>query len=161
MSLSLIVAMTPDRLIGRDNSLPWRLSEDLKRFKQITMGHPIIMGRKTYDSIGKPLPGRRNIVLSRQADFDVEGVELANSWDEAVAAVGHMDAFVIGGRALFEMAMPVVDKVFLTLVNEKIEGDAYFPEVDWEASFEVAERSGEQKSEKGLKYEFIDYVRKA
>src|SRR5438093_773206 len=115
MTVSIIVAMTEDRVIGKDNKLPWHLSEDLKRFKRLTMGHAVIMGRKTFDSIGKPLPGRRNIVLSRDANFRPADVVVAANLKEALAACapGESEAFVIGGAALFQEALPLADRIYL------------------------------------------------
>lgn len=142
MILSSIVAMSENRVIGVDNQLPWHLPEDLKYFKRITMGHPIIMGRKTYESIGRPLPGRTNIVVTRQAEWDAEGVVATHSVDEAlqvaarqVASDGVEEAFMIGGEELFRQSLHKMDRIYLTQVHAHIDGDAYFPEFDrsqWE-----------------------------
>src|SRR5882724_4997529 len=116
--------MTDDRVIGMNNRLPWHLSEDLKRFKRLTMGHPIIMGRKTFESIGKPLPGRANIVVTRDPSLVLNGVVLAGSLQEALekgrASEGGKEIFVIGGAAMFEQAHPLVDKLYLTRIHHKI-----------------------------------------
>jgi dihydrofolate reductase len=142
MILSSIVAMSENRVIGANNQLPWHLPEDLKYFKRITMGHPIIMGRKTYESIGRPLPGRVNIVVTRQANWCAEGVVVTHSVDEAlqvaarqVASEGVDEVFMIGGEELFRQSLHKMDRIYLTQVHAHIEGDAYFPEFDrsqWE-----------------------------
>ena len=158
MSLSIIVAMTDDRVIGRDNKLPWHISEDLKRFKALTMGHPIIMGRKTYESIGKPLPGRHNIVISREPKRSYAGVTVVQSLDAALDAFAAVDTelFVIGGAKIYELALPIADRLYLTLIHSKFEGDTFFPEIDLKKDFHVLERTEhESKNEPKIKYSFI------
>ena len=133
VSLELIVAMAANRVIGRGGQLPWHLPDDLKHFKQLTMGHPIIMGRRTYESIGRPLPGRRNIVVSSQLPAPPhDGVELARSLDAAVALAGASDnrAFIIGGAVLYAAALPRVDVMHLTELDDPVAGDAFFPPFD-------------------------------
>jgi dihydrofolate reductase len=151
----LIVAMARNRVIGKDGELPWRLSADLKRFRALTMGHPIIMGRKTYDSIGRALPGRRNIVISRNAQLVIEGVETATSLQTALEQVADADqAFVIGGEQIYRMALPLADRIELTLIYQDFEGDALFPQIDmgqWTESFTEAH----EDAEAGLRYRFI------
>lgn len=124
--LSIIVAMTDDRVIGKDNTLPWHIPEDLHRFKALTMGHPIIMGRRTFESIGKALPGRTNIVVTSQP-LTVPGVLTARSLDEALALSSSDETFIIGGSRLFAEALPKADRLYITLIHDKIEGDTYFP----------------------------------
>jgi dihydrofolate reductase len=127
--LSLIVAVARNGVIGRQGGLPWRLSADLRRFKELTMGHAIIMGRKTYESIGRPLPGRRMIVITRQADYRTEGAEVVGALDEALrraADRGDGECFVIGGAEIYEQAKPQADRVYLTRVRAAVEGDTYF-----------------------------------
>lgn len=137
MKISLVVAMSENRVIGRDSDMPWRLSSDLKRFKQLTMGHAIVMGRKTYESIGRLLPGRTTIILSRQADYQVEGAVVAADLEQAIvaASAAHPETaelFVIGGGQIYEMALPVATTIYLTRVLTQIsDGDTWFPEVDW------------------------------
>jgi dihydrofolate reductase len=129
MIVSVIVAAAENGVIGKDNQLPWRLPADLKRFKEITIGHPVIMGRKTFESIGKVLPGRKNIIISRNADFKVEGAEVVTSLGDALKlCAGEAEAFIIGGGMIFQKAfdLRVVDKIYFTLVHGNIEGDAYF-----------------------------------
>ncbi len=131
MTLSCIVAVSENGVIGRDNGLPWKLSADLRRFKQLTTGHAIIMGRKTFDSIGRPLPNRTSIVLTRDLDYAPPGVMVVHSLDEAVAACKDQEeAFVIGGEAVFREALPRTERLYLTRVHASVEGDAYFPEPD-------------------------------
>jgi dihydrofolate reductase len=131
----LIAAMSENRVIGRDNQLPWRLPADLKRFKAATMGHVLVMGRKTYESIGRPLPGRRTIVLSRDAGYRPEGVEVASSLSEALELAGDEEVFIAGGGEVYRRALEVADDILLTLVHGHIEGDAFFPSLNpgiWE-----------------------------
>ncbi len=139
--LSAVVAVAKNGTIGRGNTLPWRLRSDLQRFKRLTMGHSIIMGRKTFESIGKPLPGRQTIVLTRQNDTTIEGVEIANSIADAVALVPNDSTpFVVGGADIYRVAMPMVTNLYLTRVLADIDGDSYFGPWD-ESDFECLERS--------------------
>jgi dihydrofolate reductase len=131
MKISLILAMGRNRVIGRDNQLPWHLPADLAHFKATTMGKPILMGRKTWESIGKALPGRLNIVLTGQAGYTAEGATVVNSIDNAIAACESADELmVIGGAAVYEALLPVAQKIYLTLVDEEFEGDTFFPQID-------------------------------
>jgi dihydrofolate reductase len=128
---SLVVAMARNRVIGRDNQLPWRLPADLAYFKQVTMGHPIVMGRRTHDSIGKPLPGRLNIVVSRNALLRAPGCTVVGSLEEAWKAAGAAsEVSVIGGTSLFAESLPIADRIHLTEVDAAVPGDTYFPEFD-------------------------------
>jgi dihydrofolate reductase len=130
--LSLIVAMTENRVIGRDGGMPWRLSNDLRRFKQITMGHHIIMGRRTFDSIGRALPGRTSVVLSRSAVYDDRAVVVVRNFEEALTvSAGDEEPFITGGSEVFERAMPLVRRIYLTRIHAEIHGDTFFPEIDW------------------------------
>lgn len=129
--VSLIVAMTPEGVIGRDNDLPWRLPDDLKRFKALTMGRPVIMGRRTWDSIGRPLPGRTSIVLSRRPTFAPQGAIVVPDLERALDAAGAVDeAFVIGGAQVYALALPIAQRLYLTLVHGDVAGDARFPAID-------------------------------
>jgi dihydrofolate reductase len=133
MMRSIIVAAAENGVIGRDGQLPWRLSADLQRFKQLTMNHAVLMGRKTYESIGRPLPGRRMIVITRQNDYKADGVEVAHSLDEAyrrAAEPSETEAFIIGGAEVFREALPHADRIYFTQVGATIEGDVYFPQFD-------------------------------
>lgn len=126
--LSLIAAVARNGAIGKDNTLLWHLPEDLKFFKRTTLGCPVIMGRKTYDSIGRPLPGRRNVVVTRNADWSASGIEVAHSLDEALARVaGEAKVFVIGGAQLYEQALGLADELVLTEVDADYEADTFFP----------------------------------
>ncbi|WP_286240399.1 type 3 dihydrofolate reductase [Neptuniibacter halophilus] len=135
MKLAMIVAQAKNRVIGVNNKLPWHLPEDLRYFKQVTMGKPIIMGRNTYDSIGRPLPGRTNIVITRQDDYAPQGVKVVKSLEaalelaESVALIdGADEAMVIGGAQIYAQALEKADRLYLTEVDAEIEGDAWFPE---------------------------------
>lgn len=138
--LCLIVAMTPERVIGINNTLPWHLPRDLQHFKSTTMGSPVIMGRKTWESIGRPLPGRQNIVVSRQAGYQAEGAEVVTDLPAAhAAAVGADKVFVIGGANIYEQAIAMADRLYLTEVEATVDGDAWFPQTDpndWEVETE-------------------------
>jgi dihydrofolate reductase len=131
MIRSLVVAMARNRVIGRDNRLPWRLPADLAYFKEVTMGHPVIMGRRTFESIGKALPGRLNIVVSRNPAFRAPGCTVVASLGDAWrAAAGAPEVAVIGGTSLFAEALPIADRIHLTEVQADVPGDTYFPDFD-------------------------------
>ncbi len=157
--LTLVAAMAANRTIGINNTLPWHLPEDLKHFKASTLGKPVLMGRKTFDSIGRPLPGRRNIVITRQLDWRADGVEVAHSLEEALQlAEGVEEVCLIGGADLYRQAISFADRLKLTEIADAYEGDAHFPEV---ASALWREQARENHvSEKGLAYAFVDYVRR-
>lgn len=154
--LALIVAMSQNRTIGNDNHLPWRLSEDLKYFKSVTMGKPIVMGRKTFDSIGRPLPGRLNIVVTRNPQWESAGVETATSLTQAMAiAAQHLasvdgsersdesEIMVIGGEQIYRAAIDLADKLYITRVQAEVEGDAFFPDYDESQWREVSRQASE------------------
>jgi len=131
MIISLISAMDRNRLIGNNNQLPWHLPADFAHFKSVTMGKPVIMGRKTYESIGKPLPGRTNIVLTREPGMRFEGVSCASSIEQAIALVADAEEImIIGGSTIYEMLLPQANRLYLTYVDAEFEGDAWFPEFD-------------------------------
>ena len=126
--ISIIVAASENNVIGREGELPWRLSDDLKHFKAITMGKPIVMGRKTWESIGRPLPGRQNIVITRQAGFVAAGCDVVSSTAEAVTTAGDVaEIMVIGGSDIYALFLPQAQRVYLTRVHAEVEGDAFFP----------------------------------
>ncbi len=128
--ISLIVAASANNVIGAQGELPWRLSDDLRRFKEVTMGKPIVMGRKTWDSIGRPLPGRQNIVITRQDDFAAEGCDVVGSVDEALSATGDAaEVMIIGGSQVYALFLPRADRLYLTRVHAQIDGDAFFPAI--------------------------------
>ena len=129
--ISLIVAASENGVIGRDGDLPWRLSDDLRRFKAVTMGKPIVMGRKTWESLGRPLPGRQNIVVSRRPGLQYEGAEVVTSSEAAVAAAaGAAEIMIIGGSEIYALFLPLADRIYLTRVHAEVEGDAVFPALD-------------------------------
>ncbi|MDQ8022434.1 MAG: dihydrofolate reductase [Moraxellaceae bacterium] len=158
--IALIAAVAKNGVIGRDNTLPWRLPEDLKRFKALTLGHPIIMGRKTWDSLGRPLPGRENIVITRQAGFAAEGARVVHGLQEAIEACADKDtAFIIGGAQLYTQALPQADLLFLTEVDAEVEGDALFPPFDRLAFSETARAFHAADERHDHAYSFVDYAR--
>jgi dihydrofolate reductase len=129
--VSLIVAMAQNGVIGRDNSLPWRLPEDLRRFKAFTLGKTVLMGRKTFESIGRPLPGRANLVLTRDEDWEAQGVTVVHSVEEALAQTPRSSELVaIGGAEIYRLIMPFARRIYLTHVHADVPGDTYFPEFD-------------------------------
>ena len=150
MIKSLVVAKARNGVIGRDNHLPWRLPADLAYFKRVTMGHPVIMGRRTWESIGKPLPGRLNIVVSRNRAYSAVGATVVGSLDEAWQAAGQaQEACVIGGTSLFAEALPQADRIHLTEVEAEVPGDTWFPEFDrsqW-TEREVARQARDERHE--------------
>lgn len=144
MKLSAIVAMTAERVIGKDGDIPWHLPDDLRFFKKHTSGHPIVMGRKTFDSIGRPLPGRQNIVISRDPEWQHEGVETINTPAELdELALIDPKVFIIGGEQIYRIFLPMLDEIVVTHVQESCQGDTYFPE--FEHLFPRSEIIREQK----------------
>jgi dihydrofolate reductase len=160
--ISLIAALAKNRCIGRDNVLPWDLPREVKYFRDQTRGKPVIMGRKTFDSLGKALPQRRNIVVTRQADWSFLGVEVSSSLPGALALLKQQSApdqeiMVIGGAEIYRLALPVADRLYLTLIDQEFEGDAYFPEWDLSQWKKTASRWDE---ESGTRYEITIWDRK-
>lgn len=161
----LIAAMAENNVIGRDNTLPWHLPADLKHFKQRTTGHAIIMGRKTFDSIKKPLPNRTNIVITRQSDWSFPGVITAHSIEEAIAAAGdETEVYIVGGSEIYKQALTLADQLSLTFIHESYEGDAYFPEIDFSQWEEVTREEHPAQSASADKpatpaFAFVDYQR--
>ncbi len=147
--LSFIVAMDRNRLIGNNNQLPWHLPADLSHFKQTTMGKPILMGRKTWESIGRPLPGRLNIVLTRTPGLEIDGVEVVHSLPQALALLEPAaELMVIGGSGIYQMLLDKVERIYLTQVDAEFEGDCWFPEIDmgqWQES-EVVVHPADEKN---------------
>ena len=163
MRLAIIVAMARNRVIGRGGQLPWRLSADLKRFKSLTMGHHLIMGRKTFESIGRPLPGRTSIVLTRQTRTQphVPAVRTASSLDEAFElARGDEELFVVGGAEIYALAVPLAGRLYVTWVDADIEGDTFFPEFDWQRWQLVSEEShpADAKNEHPFRFAIYDRI---
>lgn len=157
--LALIAAVAANGVIGSSNALPWRLPEDLKRFRALTLGHPVIMGRKTFESIGRPLPGRRNIVVTRNADFAAAGCETAASLEAALAACADAEGevFVIGGAQIYAAALPLAQRLYLTEIRRPFAGDARLPDIDW-ADWQESVRE-RQRTAEGLEYDFAVYDR--
>jgi dihydrofolate reductase len=156
MHLSAICAMSENRVIGRQNQLPWRLPADLKHFKKITTGHPIILGRKTYESIGRALPDRCNVVITRDADFQAPGCVVVNSIETALLAVDYSEqAFVIGGALLYQQLLPKVQRLYLTEIHHFFDGDAYFPELDMSEWREIERESHTADAKNAYAYSFV------
>lgn len=130
--IALIVAIDQNNAIGKDNQLLWHLPKDLQFFKNVTAGNAIIMGRKTFDSIGKALPNRRNIVISTQADLQYFGAEIARSLDAAIELVGGADSYIIGGGSIYQQALTIADKLYITKVAANLEADTFFPTINWD-----------------------------
>lgn len=160
MIISLIAAMDRNRLIGRDNGLPWHLPDDFKHFKTVTMGKPVIMGRKTFESIGKPLPGRRNIVVSRSG-FQANGVESVVSIEQALVAAGAADeVMIIGGANLYQQMIDCAERMYLTHVDGEFDGDAWFPEFnqnDWQV---ISSKKYQADEKNNFSFTITEYVRK-
>jgi dihydrofolate reductase len=154
--ITLVVAMDAQRGIGVDNTLPWRLPEDLAHFKRVTMGQPIIMGRKTFESIGRPLPGRRNIVVTRNPDWRHDGVEVALSLDAAVAIVGEAPASIIGGARIFEQSLDIAGRMIVTHIERAYHCDTFFPEID-PAKWAATAREPQHSAEQDLDFSFVTY----
>ncbi len=160
MKISLIVAMASNRAIGFNNQLPWHLSADLKRFKQLTLGHPILMGRKTHESISRALPGRQNLIITRNADYQATGCLVFN---ELSAALAHCkddaELFVIGGGSLYVDMLPVTDTIYLTQIDEAFAGDAFFPEIPHKQWREIERIDITDDAAVSFNYSFIKLVR--
>lgn len=170
MKISLIVAMSPQGVIGRNGDLPWRLSADLQRFKKITFGHHIIMGRRTFESIGRCLPGRTTVIVTRNPEYCQPEAQVVTSLDQALLVCSTDDeVFIIGGAQIYQLALPRVDRLYRTLVHVEVPGDTYFSSIDWsqwekiedqrhtadqkneyDYSFQVFERAGQNKSQTEL-----------
>ena len=155
--IKIIVAMSENRVIGNNNELIWKLSSDLKRFKELTTNNPVVMGRKTYESIGRPLPNRRNIIISRQPDYLVDDCEIVSSLEEALLLTNN-DCFIIGGGEIYNQSIELADKIYLTLVHKNFEGDTQFPELgkEW-AKMSRKDFEADEKNE--YNYSFIEYDR--
>lgn len=156
MIISLIAAMAENRVIGRDNAIPWHLPDDLKRFREITMGHTVIMGRKTFESIGKPLAGRKNLIITTNPDYRAEGCIVAHSLRDAlVKCADSGEAFICGGGEIFREALPLASRIYLTVVHDEFDGDTYFPDIP-EDFCEV----WRENMEKPIPHSFVLYEKK-
>lgn len=166
IDLAVIVAAADNGVIGRNNALPWHLPEDLRYFKRVTMGKPIVMGRKTFESIGRPLPGRTNIVISRQPGYSAEGVTVVSTLEEAIAVAedialidGVSELMVIGGAEIYRAALARATRLYLTQVHAEVEGDVYLPEVDWSAWREVCRENWPASDSNPYSYSFVVFER--
>ena len=156
MIISLIVSMGRNRVIGRNNKIPWYLPADLKRFKQLTTGKPIIMGRKTFESIGRPLPNRTNIIVTHDANYKAEGCIVVHSVEEALkAAEGSEEIMVIGGSKIYEQFFPISNKIYLTVIDEDFDGDTLFPEYKKEDWKEVSREDHKEDEQNWYDYVYI------
>jgi dihydrofolate reductase len=164
MTLSIIVAMSANRVIGRNNALPWRLKTDLARFQQLTMGHWLLMGRKTFESIGRPLPGRKTVVLSGRSDYAPPGVLVAHSLDEALGLAGLEDPaeemFVAGGEQVYRQTIGRARRLYLTLVNHDFDGDAHFPEFEESRWALISREDHPADADNPYAFSFLTYDRK-
>ncbi len=162
MTVSLVVAHAENRTIGRGGKLPWHLPADLQFFKRLTTNHTIVMGRKTYESIGRPLPNRRSIVITRDPGYRADGVDIAPSLEEALAmAAGDDDVFIIGGAEVFEQGIPLAERIYLTKIHAQVEGDVWFPPID-EGEWTVISREDHAADDRhAYAFTFITYQRKA
>ena len=160
--VSLIAALAQNRVIGIENRLPWKLPEDLAHFKALTLGHPILMGRKTFESLGRPLPGRRNIVITRNRDYQSSDCEIVVSIADAIALCVEADEiFFIGGAELYKQVLPLVDRLYLTEVQIEAQGDAWFPEFDRTAFAEMSRVHNLGEKGDPLRFDFVVYDRLA
>ncbi len=160
-NISIIAAMAKNRVIGIANTLPWRIPADLKHFKALTMGHHLIMGRKTFDSIGKPLPGRATVVVTRNRELKIDGCIMAHSPEEAIAAcAGDEEIFAVGGAELYAQTLPLAGTLYITEIQLDVEGDAYFPEFNRDEWQEVSRERNHQEAPQPLEYHFVSYRRK-
>ncbi|MEZ5570507.1 MAG: dihydrofolate reductase [Halioglobus sp.] len=165
-ALAIIVAAADNGVIGKGNALPWHLPDDLRHFKRVTMGKPVLMGRKTYDSIGRPLPGRANIVVTHNPHFQPPGVNVVRSLDEAldlgrqIASIGPVDeVVVIGGAEIYRAALPLADRLYFTEVHANVEGDAQLPPIDWSCWREVSRERHAACDPNPYDFSFVQYER--
>ena len=167
MHLSVIVAVAENGVVGRSNALPWYLPADLMYFKKVTMGKPILMGRKTFESIGRPLPGRSNIVLSRDRGYAAEGVKVVASLQQALGLAsdiaiidGRDELVVIGGAAIYALAIPIADRLYITEVHAEVDGDVHLPAVDWSQWREVSRQRNTAVEPNPYDFSFVVYYRR-
>jgi dihydrofolate reductase len=163
MTISIIAAMGTNRVIGRDNGLPWNLPADTRFFKETTRGHPVVMGRKTFDSMGRPLPGRRNIVISRQSDLRIPGAEVVADLAGALQLVADLtdeEIFIIGGSEIYRLALEFADRMYLTLIHQAFEGDTFFPEFDESRWVVVSRRDHEPDEHNPYSFSFLTFEKR-
>ena len=159
--ISLLVAYDLNRVIGIDNKMPWHIPEELKYFKKVTMGKAIVMGRKTFESIGRPLPGRLNIIVTRNEDYVAEGAEVYHDLQKAIERGKEFskEVVVIGGAEIFNLSMDLADRLYITIIRKEFEGDTFFPEHD--SSWELVSESADQYTQDGTPYSYLIYERTA
>lgn len=156
MNITLIVAMAENRVIGANNAMPWHLPDDLRRFRALTMGHPILMGRKTHEAIGRPLPGRRNLIMTRNTQQDFPGCEVIHTIEDALVIGQRSEAlFVIGGAELYRLFLPLAHRIELTIIHRAFDGDTYFPELPKETWREVSREEVPFDSELGFAWSYL------
>lgn len=160
--ISFLLAMDRNRVIGKDNDMPWHLPADLAYFKKTTMGHPIVMGRKTHEAIGKALPGRRNVIVTRNPAYKAEGCEVVHSVDEAVALFRNdEEVFVIGGAQLFEAFFSYADRLYITCIDDSFAGDTYFPKIVEDEWQKISDEKGGKDEKNPYPFAFLVYERKS
>ena len=160
-TISIIVAVADNGVIGTAGTMPWHISEDFRHFKEVTLGHSVVMGRKTYESIGRPLPRRRNIVITRNTDLRIEGCEMATSLEAALAMCeGEEEVFVIGGGEIYRQAMPLAHRLYITHVGMSVEGDTRFPDIAPEVWREVSREEFERGADFEHPFAFVNYERR-
>jgi dihydrofolate reductase (trimethoprim resistance protein) len=161
MKISLIAAMDNNRVIGKNNDIPWRLPKEWQYVRKTTMGHPIILGRKNFESIGKALPGRRNIILTQDRSYCAQGCEILYSVEDVIKSCHNEDEiFIFGGEQIYKLFLPYVEKMYLTKIDYEFEGDTFFPEVDYEQWQEISVQKGITNEENPFHYYFHVYQRK-
>ena len=158
--ISMIWAMGKDNALGCRNRMPWYLPADFAYFKKVTLGKPVIMGRKTFESIGKPLPGRKNIIITRNQSFKCEGCTIVDSIEKAKEYTLDVEAFIIGGAEIYKAFLPSADKLYVTLIDEEFEADAYFPEIDYSQWELISSETGPKDEKNPYNYKFLVYQRK-
>ncbi|KXW55729.1 dihydrofolate reductase [Ferrovum sp. PN-J185] len=160
-SIAMIVAMSENRVIGKNNALPWHLPADLAFFKKTTLGHPVLMGRKTYQSIGRLLPGRRNLILTRDPSFRIDKADIFSSVDEAIASCGNSEKlFIIGGAELFNTTLNITNELYVTIIHAEVEGDTFFPVIDLDLWHTVSSEYYPQDDKNKYSMSFIHYQRR-
>ena len=162
MSIKLICAISKNNVIGNENKLPWNISEDLKRFKELTSNNWIVMGRKTFDSIGRPLPNRKNIVLSKNKNLKIDSVEVFNTPEDVIESYKNnsdqKDLFIIGGTYIYELFLEYCEYLFITYVDKEYSGDAFFPKIDWN-EWKLIDEETKFDGKEGVNFNFRDYKR--
>jgi len=160
MNINIVVAIAANHAIGKNNKLLWHLPKDLKHFKELTTGHTVIMGRKTFDSVGRPLPNRRNIVITRQ-DIQIDGCEVVNSLEAALAlGAGEAELDIVGGAEIYKQAMPLTNFIYLTIVHQDFEADTFFPEINEEEWLEISREDHQPDEKHAFPFSFITLKRR-